>query len=114
MTQYMLFIRGEEEGVEQFTPEQMQQLIQKYSAWAGHLRQAGKLRDANKLVDNAGHVLRYRDGEIVLDGPFTEAKETIGGYFLVDAEDDAEAIAIARECPGLRRGVAVEIRPIDG
>jgi hypothetical protein len=56
--------------------------------------------------------VRVRDGKrIVSDGPFAETKEQLGGYFLIDVEDLDEAIAIAAQVPGSRRGTA-EIRPI--
>ena len=53
-----------------------------------------------------------RDGKrLVTDGPFAETREQLGGYFLVDAEDLDEAIAIAARIPGARRGT-VEVRPV--
>ena len=53
-----------------------------------------------------------RDGKrLVTDGPFAETREQLGGYYLVDAEDLDEAIAIAARIPGARWGT-VEIRPV--
>ena len=49
---------------------------------------------------------------ICTDGPFTESKEAIGGYFLFCEDNLAEAIEIARQCPGLEHGAVVEIRPV--
>jgi len=48
----------------------------------------------------------------VADGPFAESKEAIGGYFLLKVESLDEAVAIARECPGLAFGAKVEVRPL--
>jgi hypothetical protein len=109
----MLFIRGGDAEWAQLTPEQMQHEIQKYSAWARSLAASGKLHAANKLTDGDGHIVRMRDGQIVVDGPYTEAKEAIGGYFHISAENYDEAVALARECPGLTRGVVVEVRQLD-
>jgi hypothetical protein len=49
---------------------------------------------------------------VVSDGPFAESKEAIGGYFLLDVASFDDAVAIARECPGLPYGVQVEVRPV--
>jgi hypothetical protein len=51
---------------------------------------------------------------MVSDGPFAESKEAIGGYFLLDVASFEDAVAIARECPGLPYGVQVEVRPVAG
>jgi hypothetical protein len=48
----------------------------------------------------------------VVDGPYTETKEVIGGYFLIEAADESEAVEIAKACPGLTRGGVVEVRGI--
>jgi hypothetical protein len=48
----------------------------------------------------------------VADGPFVESKEAIGGYFYLQVADEAEAVAIAQQCPGLDYGAIVEVRPV--
>jgi hypothetical protein len=53
-----------------------------------------------------------KKGQTVIDGPFVESKEAIGGYFLLHVKDEAEAIEIAKQCPGLDHGVEVEVRPV--
>jgi hypothetical protein len=53
-----------------------------------------------------------RQNRVVSDGPFAESKEAIGGYFLLDVASFDDALAIARECPGLPYGVQVEVRPV--
>lgn len=113
MTNYLLLIRGGDEELAGYTPEQMQQEIRKYSQWARRLSEAGKLEAADKLVDDGGKTVRMRAGQYVVDGPFTEAKEAIGGFFVVKAENYEEAAAIAKDCPGLVRGAVVEVRQIE-
>jgi hypothetical protein len=113
MSQYMLLIRGGYEEWNTLTPEQMQQSIEQYRAWAGRLSESGKLVGAEKLSDGDGRLVRMHNGQVVVDGPFTETKESVGGYFLIEAASFAEAIEIAKECPGLTRGVAVEVRQIE-
>lgn len=113
MSQFMLFIRNGDEPNE-FSPEQIQQAIQRFSAWAKKLREQGKLIAAEKLKDNEGLLLSGRNGHIVVDGPFAETKETIGGYFIVEAGSLEEAIEITKECPALSHGGKVELRAVEG
>jgi len=113
MSQFMLFIRNGEEPNE-LSPEQIQQAIQRFSAWARKLREQGKLVAAEKLKDDEGLLLRTRNGQIVVDGPFAETKETIGGYFIVEAGNLDEAVALTKECPALSNGGIVELREIEG
>ena len=110
MPKFMLFIRGGDPD-SNFSPEEMQAIIQKYVNWAGRLRESGKLVESEKLCDD-GRVLSVKSGKIV-DGPFTETKEAVGGYFTVEAADYAEACKIARECPVLERDGMVEVRKLD-
>jgi hypothetical protein len=112
MSQFMLFIRNGEESNE-LSPEQIQQAIQRFSAWAKKLREQGKLIAAEKLKDNEGLLLSSRKRQIVVDGPFAETKETIGGYFIVEAGDLDEAVEITKECPALSNGGIVELREIE-
>jgi hypothetical protein len=113
MSQFMLFIRNGDEPNE-LSPEQIQQAIQRFSAWARKLREQGKLVAAEKLKDNEGLLLRSRNGQVVVDGPFAETKETIGGYFIVEAATLDEAVELTRECPALSNGGIVELREIEG
>lgn len=113
MSQFMLFIRNGDEPNE-FSPEQIQQAIQRFSAWAKKLREQGKLIAAEKLKDNEGLLLSARNGQIVVDGPFAETKETIGGYFIIEAGNLEEAIEITKECPALSHGGKVELRAVEG
>ena len=112
MSQFMLFIRNGDEPNE-FSPEQIQQAIQRFSAWAKKLREQGKLIAAEKLKDNEGLLLSGRNGQIVVDGPFAETKETIGGYIIVKAASVDEAVEFAKGCPVLQgEGNSVEVRKI--
>ena len=59
-----------------------------------------------------GKIVSGKNGQFVADGPFVESKETIGGYFLLSVNSAEEAVAIARDCPGLQYGMRVEVRPV--
>jgi hypothetical protein len=80
---------------------------------ARDLNVSGHYLAANPLQPTATATsVRVRDGSrVVTDGPFAETREQLGGYFLIDARDLDEAIAIAARIPGARRGT-VEIRPV--
>lgn len=111
MPEYMLFIRGGDDDAQTLSAEQAQQRIQAYIDWSRKLREENRNLGANELA-TSGVVLRSRGGEVVLDGPFTETKEAIGGYFHIRAADEAEAVEIAKGCPTLTHGGAVEIRAV--
>jgi hypothetical protein len=87
--------------------------IEDMGRFAGELARAGKLRGGAPLYpDAAGKRVSASGGRFSLvDGPFAESKEVIGGYFLVEAESRAEAVEMAKRCPHARAGV-VELRPL--
>ena len=111
MAQFMLLIRGGDEAFAQFTPEQMEQTLGQYFAWSDRLRKEGRLVGADQLADG-GRTVRARDGQLVIDGPFTETKDAVGGYYQVEAADEAEAAEIAKGCPVLNHGGLVEVRGV--
>jgi hypothetical protein len=82
-------------------------------AFAGELKRRGVLRAVESLASDAsGARVQVRDGRTRLtDGPFTEAKEMIGGFFLLDCATLAEAVAIAEECPAAA-WATVEVRAV--
>ena len=91
------------------SPQQMEQIFGKWMAWMKSMKAKGQFVGGDRLQDS-GAVLR---GSAVTDGPFAEAKEMIGGYVLISADTLAEATEIAKGCPGLDYGTAVEVRPIE-
>lgn len=112
MAQFMFLIRGGDEATRDYTPEQAQQVIQRYVDWARKLRGEGRYHGGDELKPG-GATVRSRGGQPVIDGPYPEAKEAIGGYFIVEAADLAEASRIATECPVLDHGGCVEVREIN-
>jgi hypothetical protein len=107
---YMLLIYGAEEAYDEATREAC---YVESSALARDLREQGKLLATSPLHSVATATsVRIRDGKrAVTDGPFAETHEQLGGYFLIDAEDLDEAIAIAARIPGAQVGT-VEVRPV--
>jgi hypothetical protein len=80
-------------------------------AFADRLRKRGLLLATDSLRTEASRVVAKNGKPTVIDGPFAEAKEMIGGYFLLDCADKSRAIELARECPALEWGT-VEVREI--
>ncbi len=114
MAEFMLLLHESTTAVPEMSPEEMQAIIGKYQAWNDSLEAAGKLVGSAKLADEGGKVLSGSNAEPrVIDGPYSETKEIVGGYFTVRAADYDEAVEIARECPHLDFGGRIEIRRID-
>jgi len=107
---YMLLIYLDEQALSQTEREQC---YRESTQLAHELDAAGQYVAAAPLEPTATATsVRVRQGKrVVTDGPFAETKEQLGGYFLVDASDLDEAIAIAARIPMVRRGT-IEVRPV--
>jgi hypothetical protein len=107
---YMLLIYGAEDA---WTPAEREQCYEESTKLTHDLDAKGQYLGASPLhsVSTATSV-RVRDGKrLVTDGPFAETHEQLGGFFMIDARDLDEAIAIAARVPGARKGT-VEVRPV--
>ena len=111
--QYMMLIYTNEKGWSQLTPEQQKQGMAAYMAYSEALRNAGVLISSNRLLGaDAATTVKVTDGKTqVLNGPYVDTKEQLGGYFLIEAPDLDAAIAWAARCPGASHGT-LEIRPL--
>lgn len=113
MNTYMLFLYNRPDDFEHVGPEEMQAVIEKYKAWGESLEAAGRLVGSEKLTDEEGRVLSRRDGSLrITDGPFSETKEIVGGYFAIQAESYDDAVDVAKGCPHIEFGT-IEIRAVD-
>ena len=110
---YMLLIYGDEQGWQEFTPEQQAAEMQAYEDYGKWLTEQGWMRGGDALqASPTATQVRVRDGKTVTtDGPFAETKEQLGGFYLVEAKDLDEAIEIAARIPDVRRG-SIEVRPV--
>jgi hypothetical protein len=108
---FMLIFRGTD-WYKGLSPEQMQQVADQWMAWFNGLKNDGRALAGNPL-EREGRIVSGKN-RVVSDGPFAESKETIGGYFLLKVASLDEAVAIAKECPGLPHGIRVEVRAIAG
>jgi hypothetical protein len=111
--QYMLLIYGDENARFNATKEQSEQMMSAYLAYSEAMRKAGVYQSGNPLQGTStATTVRAPDGKTkVLNGPYAESKEQLGGYYLIDAPDLDSALSWAARCPGAQFG-AVEVRPI--
>ena len=109
MAKFLLLLRGGEDEWANYSPEQLQETMQRYYAWSAELRAKGRLHQADELKPG-GKTVRARGGEMVIDGPYAETKEGVGGYYLIEAGDLDEAAQIAKGCPILLHNGLVEVR----
>ena len=107
---FMLLLRG---GVSNrdLSPDQLQRQIERYMNWIEQLRRDGHFV-AGEPLDETGKVLSGKDGSTITDGPFTESKEEVGGYFIIRASDLEAAVELSKGCPIFRNNGTVEVRPI--
>lgn len=114
MPKYMLLLHGDPSSFASFSPEDVQKAIEKYMAWGKKLRDAGVLVASDKLADEPGRVVQRKNGQMrVTDGPYSETKEVLGGYYMIEAASYNDAIDRARDCPQLEYGGTIEVRQID-
>ena len=107
MPQFMLMLRDSGAFPEDISPEEIQAIIERYRVWSAKVGSKG-----HKLRDAEGRVVR-KDGSLtVTDGPYAEAKEVLGGYFILDADDYDAALRLVEDCPHLDFG-SIEVRQIE-
>lgn len=90
---------------------ELQQAMDQVMAWFEGLSARGKVKAAQPLGAE-GRTISGSNGKFVVDGPFTETKEAVGGYLLLQADNLEEAVQTARSMPTLQYGISVEVRPI--
>lgn len=111
---YLLSLHQNEKRYETVQPAEMQAEMDEYAAFTASIRQTGNLvaGEALKPTGTAA-TIRVREGKrSTSDGPFAMTEEQLGGFYLIEAKDREEAIAIASRIPTARFG-CVEIRPIE-
>ncbi len=111
--QYLLLIYGEESRWDELPATERDQVLGEFNDFTKSIAKSGHLRGGNELqpTKNAATVRVREKKKRVTDGPFAETKEQLGGYYLVEAKDRDEAIALAARIPSARWG-SIEVRPI--
>ena len=108
MSEFVYLYRGGEAGR---SPERMQQSMQKWMAWLKDLTGKGHIKDQGQPLERSGKLVKGRQ-KTVMDGPFAEAKDVVGGYTLIEARDLEQAVELSKGCPILEVEGTVEVRPV--
>ncbi|HEV2363623.1 MAG TPA: YciI family protein [Caulobacteraceae bacterium] len=113
MAKFMFLLGGADIDKRSGNAELAPVMFERYMAWMQSLSQGGHLANSYKLFDQTGARLTVRGGQVV-DGPFVESKEAIGGIFVVEADSLETAKRLARDCPvlDLQNGY-VEVRAVE-
>ena len=111
--QYMLMIFGNEAAQAKMTKADGEMMMAGYKAYTDALIKAGVMKDGNPLQKSAtASTVRVKDGKTkVLNGPYAESKEQLGGYYIIEVADLDQALAWAAKCPGAQYGT-IEVRPV--
>jgi hypothetical protein len=111
MSQYLLLLYDDPSGWQKLSPEEMQKAIEKYMAWT----KKPFTVDSKRLGQDTGRVIRSVNGKArATDGPYSETKEVLGGYYLIEASSYDEAVARALDHPHIEYGGTIEVRQLYG
>jgi hypothetical protein len=105
MAKFMLILHQTPGSWQQLSPEELQRKVQMYQGWVAKFRSSGRYVSGEKLTEDGGKVASLQNGRAsIVDGPYTETKEVVGGYFLFRAANYEEAVELIRDCPFLHDG----------
>jgi hypothetical protein len=115
MSKFMLLLYDNPANLAYFrsmSPEEMQKAIEKYMAWA----QKPFTVDSKRLAEDVGRVIRAERGAKprAVDGPFSETKEILGGYYTIEVADYDQAVQLSLDHPHLEHGGTIEVRKVWG
>ncbi len=113
MSEYVLLYRSTPEAHDAAmgTPERARTSMVKWRKWIDDMTSNGTLKSVGLPLHREGRVVKGR-GKAVVDGPYAETKEVLGGFSIIEARDFAHAAEIASGCPILDGGGSVEVRPV--
>jgi hypothetical protein len=112
MPKFVLFLRDSDSAFPNMSPDQMQAIVQRYVAWRAKVQANGGSIMGHKLRDNQGRVVSRATGSIkVTDGPYAEAREVMGGLFVIEAAGYDDIVELTKDCPHLDFGT-IEIREV--
>ena len=111
--QYLLMLYSDPAGFARMSSAEQQQAMAAYNAYTEALRKAAVYVGSNRLQPaSTATTVRVANGKSqVLNGPFADSKEQLGGYYLIDAPDLDSALSWAARCPGASHGT-IEVRPV--
>jgi hypothetical protein len=111
--QYLLLIYDNEADIGKMSEAEQGAILQDYGRFTQSIQQSGNHRAGHQLQPvSTASTVRIRNGKRqVTDGPFAETREQLGGFYLIEAKDLDEALAIAERVPSARIG-SIEVRPL--
>ena len=111
--QYMCLIYDDEQVWQGMSDDEKNAVFGAYGTFTQSIQESGNMVAGDALQPTStATTVRVRDGETLMtDGPFAETKEQLGGYYLINAKDADEALAIAARIPSARYG-SIEVRPV--
>lgn len=113
MPEYILLLHQTPPNPTSLSPEEMQAMYQRYRGWRESLAAKGLNPGGRKLRDGSSRTMKNTNGKtVVTDGPYTETREIIRGFFTFTADSFDHAVEITRDCPHLEFGT-IEIREIE-
>jgi len=110
MKDFLLIFKTDYSTIQQRSETEAQATMKKWMDWLGGIAAQNKLIDRGNRLADSGRIVKSND--IVINGPYTDIKESIGGYSLIKAENYEDAVAMAKGCPVLIMGGNVEVREI--
>ena len=114
MSKFILLLHENPADFANVSAEEIERIIGEYTAWRRKIETEGRYEGSNKLKDEGGRHLSMRNQQLrVVDGPYAEAKEVMGGYFVINAANYDEAVEISKGCPHLKYGGWIELREIE-
>jgi hypothetical protein len=111
MKDFLFLYRMDYSVTSQATTEQADANMKKWMDWLGSIAAQNKLSNKGNRLHNSGRVIK--NNNIVTNGPFTDIKESLGGYSIIKAASYDEAVELAKGCPVFATGGNVEVREID-
>ena len=114
MNQYLLLLHMTPADFSGMSPAEMQEMSGRYMTWTQEMRAKGHIVAGEKLTNDGGRQIRVSAGRpLASDGPYAEAKDVVGGLYIIRAESDAGAEEIASTCPHLRGRNWIQLRRIE-
>lgn len=113
MNRYLILMLGDNEAFASLSPEQIKQMLEQLKPFEDTVRREGKLLGTSRLHPaSRSTVVKIRDGNrSVMDGPFTETKEQLGGYYLLEAANEEQVLGWMELIPALM-DTTMEVRQI--
>jgi hypothetical protein len=109
MAEFLLLLHNEPDRLMKLGPEDMQKAVEKYLAWTKKPFYTG----GKRLTPDTGRVLQAQNGKArATDGPYSESKEVLGGFYTIEAANYDEAVKLSLDHPHLEYGGTIEIRQV--